>query len=202
MLMDKLIKSSPSSKIFVSVSTIAIVTLATYSWVVSPQISYLHAAQQYKVIAHSTAQKATSIEDHVRKRKAELAGLHQEIDEIRDSFFTSDKAKEFFSDLELIALQCGCNISSLTFRSAGAVAAYGGGGREYFPSVALKRAEIILTGQYDGIIKFLEKLSAYQERISVGSLLIKVSPNNIEELICSMTITIYLIEDKETISNE
>ena len=200
MLTDKLIKSSPSSKIFVSVSTIAIVTLATYSWVVSPQVSYLHAAQQYKVIAHSTAQKATSIEDHVRKRKAELAGLHRQIDEIRDSFFTPDKAKEFFSDLELIALQCGCNISSLTFRSAGAVAAYGD--REYFPSVVLKRAEITFAGQYDGIIKFLEKLSAYQERISVGSLLIKVSPNNIEELICSMTITIYLIEDKETISNE
>jgi hypothetical protein len=200
MLMDKLIKSSPSSKIFVSVSTIAIVTLVTYSWVVSPQISYLHAAQQYKVIAHSTAQKATGIEDHVRKRKAELAGLHRQIDEIRDSFFTPDKAKEFFSDLELIALQFGCNISSLTFRSAGTVAAYGD--QEYFPSVVLKRAEITLAGQYDGIIKFLEKLSGYQERISVGSLLIKVSPNNIEELICSMTITIYLIEDKETISNE
>jgi Tfp pilus assembly protein PilO len=200
MLTDKLIKSSPSSKIFISVSTIAIVTLATYSWVVSPQIGYLHAAQQYKVIARSTAQKAKSIEGHIQKRKAELAGLHQEIDGIRGSFFTPAKAKGFFSDLDLTALQYDCNIGSLTFRSAGTVAAYEG--REYFPSVTLKRAEITLTGQYDGIIKFLEKLSSYQERISVGSLLIKVSPNNAEELICSMTVTIYLIEDKETISNE
>ena len=48
MLMDKFIKSSPSSKIFVSVSTIAIVTLTTYGWIVSPQISYLHAAQSCK----------------------------------------------------------------------------------------------------------------------------------------------------------
>lgn len=200
MLTDKLIKSSPSSKIFVSVSTIAIVTLATYSWVVSPQISYLHAAQQYKAIAHSTAEKATSIKDHIRKREAELDGLHREINGIRDSFFTSHKAKEFFSDLELIAFQCGCNISSLMFRSAKAVAPHTG--RERFPSVVLKRAEITLTGRYDGIIKFLEKLSAYQEKISVGSLLIKVNPNNTEELVFSMSITIYLIDDKETISNE
>jgi len=200
MLTDKLIKSSPSSKIFVSVSTIAIVTLATYSWVVSPQISYLHAAQQYKTIAHSTAEKATSIEDHIRKREAELAGLHREINGIRDSFFTSYKAKEFFSDLELIAFQYSCNISSLTFRSAGAIAPHTG--REHFPSVVLKRAEITLTGRYDGIIKFLERLGAYQEQISVGSLLIKVNPNNNEELVFSMSITIYLIDDKETISNE
>jgi hypothetical protein len=201
MLTDKLIKSSPSSKIFVSVSTIAILTLTAYSWIVSPQISYLHAAQQHKTIARDTAEKAAGIEDHISKREAELTGLHSEINKIRDSFFTSHKAKEFFSDLELIASNSGCNISSLTFRSAGAVAPHTTD-REHFPSVVLKRAEIVLTGQYDGIIQFLEKLGAYQEQISVGSLIIRGNPNDIEVLVCSMTITIYLIDDKETISNE
>jgi len=129
-----------------------------------------------------------------------LTDLHNQIDSIRDSFFTPTEAHEFFSDLDMITLQCGCNISSLTFISAKAAAPEAG--TEYFSSVILRRAEITLTGQYDGILAFLAKLGGYRQRISVGSLLIKPNPSNIEDLLCSMNITIYIIENKETISNE
>lgn len=200
MLTDKFIKSSPSSKIFVSVSTIAIVILTTYSWIVSPQISYLHAAQQQKVMTRNAEQKTVGLRNKMHKREAELTDLHSQIDAIRDSFFTPTEANEFFSDLDMTAIQCGCNISSLTFMSAKAVAPEAG--HEYFSSVVSKRAEITLTGRYDDILEFLKKLGGYRQRISVGSLLIKPNPGNTEDLLCSMTITIYLIESKETISNE
>ena len=200
MLTDKFIKSSPSSKIFVSVSTIAIVTLTTYGWIVSPQISYLHAAQQQKVMTRNAEQKTIGLRNQAHKRGAELTDLRNQIDAIRDSFFTPTEAHEFFSDLDMTAIQYGCNIGSLTFMSAKAVAPEAG--HEYFSSVVLRRAEITLTGQYDGILAFLTKLGAYRQRISIGSLLIKPNPSNIEELICSMTTTIYIIENKETISNE
>ena len=200
MLTDKLIKSSPSLRIFVSVSTIAIVTLATYSWIVSPQISYLYAARQQKVMTSNAEQKTIGLRNQAHKREAELTDLRNQIDEIRDSFFTPSEAHEFFSDLDTIAIQCGCNISSLTFMLAKSVAPEAG--HEYFSSVALKRAEITLTGQYDGILAFLTKLGGYRQRISVCNLFIKPNPNDVEELICSMTTTIYIIENKEAISNE
>ncbi len=200
MLTDKLIKSSPSSRIFASASTIAIVTLLTYSWIVAPQVNYLHAAQQHKAMSGNAEKRTISIKNQIHKNNAELTGLNQYIDEIRDSFFTPNEAKEFFSDLDLIALQSGCNISSLTFMSARSVVP--DAGSEHFSSVILKGAEVIFTGQYDTILKFLETLSGYHQRISIGSLLIKPNPNNAEDLLCSMTITIYLIENKETISNE
>ena len=200
MLTDKLIKSSPSSRIFASASTIAIVTLLTYSWVVSPQVSYLHAAQQHKAMSGNAEKKTISIKNQVHKSNVELTGLKQHINAIRDSLFTPEEAKEFFSDLDLIALQSGCNISSLTFMSARAVVP--DAGSEYFSSVILRGAEVTFAGQYGTILKFLETLSGYRQRISIGSLLIKPNPNNNEDLLCSMTITIYLIENKETISNE
>jgi len=200
MLTDKLIKSSPGSKIFVSVSTIAIVTLTTYGWIVSPQISYLHAAQQQKVMTRNAERKTVGLRNQTHKREAELTDLHNQIDAIRDSFFTPTEAHEFFSDLDMTALQCGCNVSSLTFMSEKAVAPEAG--PEYFSSVVLRRAEITLTGQYDGILAFLTRLGGYRQRISVGSLLIKPNPSNIEDLLCSINITIYIIENKETISNE
>ena len=201
MLTDKLIKSSPSSRIFISVATVAIISILTYGWIVSPQINYLHAAQRQKTMAHSTKQKIISVKNRVHKRKAKLVELQQEIAGIRDSFFTSKKAKEFFSDLELIASRCGCSINSLTFVSAQPIASKGQDQKD-FSKVVLRRVEISLAGRYDGIIRFLEKLSSYPERVFIGSLLVKSSPNNARELICTMAVTIYLVEDKETISDE
>jgi len=200
MLKDKFIKSSPSSKIFISVSTIAIVTLITYGWIVTPQISHLHAAQQQKVMTRNAEQKNVSLKSQIRKQEAKLTELQNHVDAIKDSFFTPKEANEFFSDLDTTALQCGCNIGSLTFMSAKAVVPEGD--HEYFSSVVLKRAEITLTGQYDGILTFLTRLGQSKHRISIGSLLIKPNSGYTDDLICSMTITIYIIENKETISNE
>jgi Tfp pilus assembly protein PilO len=199
-LTDKFIKSSPSTKIFVSVSAVAIVTLLAYGWIVSPQISYLHAVQQHKTMARNAEQKTATIKNQVHKSQAELTDLSNRVDAIHDSFFTPAQANEFFSDLDMVAIQCGCNISSLTFMSSTAVVPEEG--HEYFSSVVLKRAEIKLTGQYEEIMKFMKKLSGYRQRISVGSLLIKPNPQIGQDLLCSMNITIYLIENKETISNE
>ena len=103
MLKDKFIKSSPSSKIFISVSTIAIVTLITYGWIVTPQISHLHAAQQKKVMARSAEQKNVSLKNQIQKQEAELTELQNHVDAIRGSFFIKTEAHEFFSDLDMTA---------------------------------------------------------------------------------------------------
>ncbi|MHC5060841.1 MAG: type 4a pilus biogenesis protein PilO [Planctomycetota bacterium] len=200
--MDKIIKSSPSSRIFVSVSTLAIVTLLTYSWIVAPQINYLQAAQQHKIISDNAEKKVISIKNQLQKRNAKLAELNQDLNEIRDNLFTYQEAKEFFSDFDRIALESGCNINALTFTPARSVVP--DSQSEHIFSVILKSAEVVFTGKYETILKFHETLGGYRQRISIGNLLIKPNPNNTEEqdLLCSMTITIYLIENKEAISNE
>jgi len=202
MLMDKFIKSSPNSKIVVSVSAIAVVTLMAYGWIVSPQISYLHAAQQHKAMNLNAEQKTVGLRNQKKKCQAELSELQKQIEAIRDSFFTPTEAQEFFTNLDMVAMRCGCKVSSLTFASTKAVTPQEG--REYFSSVTLKRAEVTLTGNYDGILEFLKKLGEYPHRISIASLLIKPNPGIVEELelVCSMTITIYIIENKETMSDE
>ncbi len=61
MLTDKVIKSSSTSKIIVSVCFVAIVTLAAYNWIVSPQTAYLHAAQQYEMMVGNAGKKTAVI---------------------------------------------------------------------------------------------------------------------------------------------
>ena len=65
MLTEKFIKSSPTSKLLFSISTIIIVAVSAYNWVVSPQTSLLHAAQRHRVMMSSATEKATMIRKRV-----------------------------------------------------------------------------------------------------------------------------------------
>ncbi len=200
MLMEKVIKASPSIKIFVCVSTIVIVAFATYSWIVSPHISYLKAAERYERMTGSAGQKGTTIKNNIDTKQQELDGLKAEIDQIQNSFFTEEKAREFFSDLEPILVQSDCNIDTLTFLPPESIASQADS--EQTSSVILKRAEVGFTGEYENIIKFLKKLSSYSQRVSIENLLIQSSHFGQQRLTCYMTVTIYLIEDREKVKNE
>jgi Tfp pilus assembly protein PilO len=200
LLMEKIVKSSPGIKLFVCVSTVAIIAFGTYSWIVSPQISYLKAAESYEWMTGNAGQKGTTIEKGIGSKQQEIAALAEEIDQIQDSFFTEEKAREFFSDLEPISLQSNCNIDTLAFLPAETIGSETD--NEHTTSIILKRAEISLIGQYENIIKFLKKLSSYSQRVSIGNLQIQSDHFGQQELSCYMTVTIYLIEDKEKVKNE
>ena len=200
MAANKLLKTSSSSKIIISISIIGIISLASYSWIVSPQTCNLHAVQQQQLMRSSTGQKTTMIKDKVQSKEVELAELYKEIAMTKDSFFSHKKAKEFFVDLEPLSLQCGCTIDSLMFMPSESVESKEQNGQK--SSVTLEKAKIQLTGQYDNITKFLRKLSGYSERITLSRFFMEpIGPRN-RELFAEMHMTIYLIEDKETIDNE
>ena len=200
MLTEKFIKSSPASKVLFSVSTIIIVTVAAYNWVVSPQTSHLHAAQRHEVMLNSAEKKTEIIKQRLTVKETELLDLRDNIAQIKDSFFTPKTAREFFIDLEPISFQCGCNIDSLTFLPTESVES---NQEENNPSsVRLERAQLSLTGHYDNIIEYFKKLSSYSERIAINDLFIESIDARTKDLVCAMTITIYLIEDKENISDE
>ena len=110
MLTDKIVKSSSTSKFIVSVSFVAIVTLATYNWIVSPQTRYLHAARQYQMIVGNAGKKTAFFKSQIAVKEVEIKDLEEEIAKIQNSFFPPEKATEFFLDIEPIALQCNCNV--------------------------------------------------------------------------------------------
>lgn len=200
MVMEKVVKASPSVKLFVCVSVVAIVAFATYNWIVSPQISHLKAAERYETMAGNAGQRGTTIKKGIDAKQQELTGLEVEIDQIQNSFFTEEKAREFFSDLEPLSLQSDCNIDTLSFLPAESIRSKEVS--EYTSDIIVKRAEINLRGNYENIITFLKKLSHYSQRVSIGDMLIQSEHFGHQELACQMTVTIYLIEDKEKDNHE
>lgn len=196
MLINDTIKSGPATKVIIAVSFVTIVALAAYNWVISPQITYLHAAEQYRSIIESAGAKSAVILKNVEKKLVELKKLQQDVSGLENSFFTFEKAREFFSDIEPVAVQHNCAVESSDFmpsvsKKSGDVS-----------DVTLSRAEITLSGNYKNIMNFLEKIRDYPQRIVISNLLIGRSNKINNDLNCQITITIYVIEDKETMTHE
>jgi len=200
MLMESIIKTSPRSKIFVCVSMIMFLLIAMFDWIVSPQISYLKASERYSQMIDSASQRSSSIVENIEVKNEEFEKLRAEVDQIQNSFFTEEKAKEFFSDLEPICLLSDCNIESLTFMPPEKIASEKN--ELYTTSITLKRAEVSFTGNYENIIKFYKKLSEYSQQVSIEKLTIQSNQQFEELLNADMTLKIYQVNDKEIISDE
>lgn len=199
MLMDKIGKINTNTKIFASVSTIILVAIAMYNWAVSPQTSYLQAAQRYETMMSNAGEKTVVIKNGIDDKKKELEKLHEDIAATKDSFFTPKTSREFFSDIAPISSQSGCMIESLTFPPTSSIAL--NKDEEMDSGITEKKAALVFAGQYESIIKFLRKLSGYSQYIMIDNLVIESVRSGEKRLICHMTITIYLIEEKEIVTD-
>ncbi len=205
-----IIKACPTSTVLIAGSIIGIITLVTYTWIVSPHTSHLYAAQQYKNMVLNAGQKSEIIKEQIEAKTLEVASLRQKITEVQDHFFGDRTAREFILDLEPISLQNHCNIDSLselkprkiTTNSEKDVKESPDGGNNRISDIISRRISIGLTGQYENIIKLLKKFNSYSQRISVSNLSIKSEDLGNQERLCDMIITIYIIKSKETISDE
>jgi len=201
MLKDKLIKSSQNSKIILSITIIAIVSIAAYNWAVSPLTAYLHAAKLHETVMSGAQERASEIERNISIKQTELEKLEEEMSDMQSIFFTATRAKEFFLDLEPISVETGCDVELFEFVSCN----NGGGGGEGSNDhgVVAKSAEISFNGGYDNIIKFLQRLGNCPERFSINEIMIEpVGDNRLTQLMCKMTVTIYMIQDKEIVVDE
>ena len=195
MLKDKLIKSSQSSKIIISIAIVAIVSVAAYNWIVSPLTTYLHASQLHETVMEGARQRAAKIERQLNAKQEELEKAENEMFDTQSRFFTTTRAKEFFLDLEPISVETGCDVQSFEFvkneteRKGDANDDYG---------VIVKSAEISFIGAYDSVIRFLRRLGSCPERFSINKISIEsVGDDRSVDLMCKMTVTIYTLKEKE-----
>ncbi|HPD46750.1 MAG TPA: hypothetical protein P5279_09410 [Anaerohalosphaeraceae bacterium] len=197
---NNMVKPTPASRTLICLSSIIIVGMAAYNWTVSPQTSYLRAAHLYEVMMGDAGRMTKTIKTQMNAKSKTVENLHREIAKIQGSFFTPKQANEFFLDLEPIAHQCSCTVDKLVFIASDPVAYKGD--QDGSCSITVKRSAISFTGLYPDIINFLRRLSNYSQRILINDLNIESNDMVSGELNCQMTITVYIIEDKEFKSDE
>lgn len=199
MLTEQIMKSSPLSRIIVSVSMVILIGLAAYNWAVSPQTAYLHASQQYNEMNDTVQRKTVMLRKLVAVKKKKLNAIKGQLTELESDFFTPSQGTEFFSNLETLAKQSGCNIEMMMFKADDRSLA----NETEIDSVRFykKCASLKFTGAYGQIIEFFKNINECPARLSLGNLNIRPS-EDVQGLVCNIDITVYIREDKEPIPDE
>jgi hypothetical protein len=193
MLINLYAKSSSYSRAALTAAIALIVLIGSYNWLIAPHVQYLEAAQKYADEVGRFTSKSKVLEGKLKIKQIEIERLSEQVCEKKKQFFTPAGAQQFLSSLEMFANEANCIITSLNqhydeldTEKAKALAAAG---------IRANRAAVSLTGGYPSILKFLAKLLDRPNAILINSLSISVRPDNSANLDCSLTLTIYVIED-------
>jgi len=194
-LIDNFAKLNRSSRRAVYAALIVIAAIATYNRIVAPHVTRLSAAQRYEFVLGDIMKKNEVINKLVESKRKELQQLREQSARLQNALFSPSEAKEFLSDLEVIVEETDCAVYSLNFKTSEP-----GLKNEWdkdASGIAANSVMLSVTGVYDNIIRLVEKIQMRTRRVWIDSLKIKALDGKSPQLKCDMTITIYIIRDKE-----
>jgi len=200
MLIENFAKLSRSSRSLVSVCLIAITAIIMYRAVIAPHAAQVFAARRYDTFLDEVAGKKKAAAKAVITESKDLEKLRQQFTELQSTLFTTSKAKEFFSDLQAIAVQTDCAVYSLNFVTNKSVTK--DKQIEDTLGIVAKSALLGVNGVYGNIIALLERLQGRTQKVWIDSLTMKTLGRNADQVKCEMTITIHTIPDKEITLHE
>jgi len=199
MLMDRLARSSRTSRVAFSGAIIGIMAIAIYNWAVRPHAQCLQAAQRYEIVIGDKARKNVILRTGEEASKKEVERLKAELAGARTKLFTPAEASRFFSNIESICYDAQCTARSINFLGNVDKMLISLGDRKVIVS---NSAAISLAGSYGEIIGFLAKLTGRPQEVLIRSLKIFSSDGEADLLECELMITVYIIHDEETFTNE
>lgn len=199
-LTETIMKSSQVSRIIISASVVAAVGFLTYGWAVSPQASYLHAAQRFETVSLDIDKKMRIMGNSVRIGQIKLKKLQAQIKATGNCFFSTAQATEFFAGIEKTATDAGCNLDSMVF--ANEITTMLDKNNPQSPKVTERKASVKVTGTYGAIVGLTSALKDYPLTVYISELQIRTTGQATDNLSCSMNIKVYLTEEKELLLDD
>ncbi len=192
MLIDNLANLSRSTRATVFSALIIIAAIAMYDWIVAPHVTYLSASQQYESVVNKAMEKNQAVTLEVGTKTKKLEELYQQLAESKSILFTPDRAEAFFSDLQTIAEGTGCTVNALKLVGSKPSSRK----PEDTLGITANSATLTVSGRYNSIFALVEKLQNQPKKVWLDSFEMKVTDFSSGRIECSMTITIYTIQDK------
>jgi hypothetical protein len=199
MLIDDFVNLNRSTRNTVFTALIIIATIAMYNWIVAPHVTYLFAVQQYESVFSNAIEKNKVIAREVKAKIKNLEAINQQLAIARSALFTPDETKAFFSDLQAVSEEVGCAVRSLNVVMSEPSFGSKRKQAENTSVIVVNSAILTVSGQYNSIIKLLEKLRNYRKNIWIDSFKMEIIDFGSAQLKCDITITIYIIRDKEDV---
>lgn len=191
MLVKHLVKANRPTRYAFSASLIVIALFAMYSWLVAPHASYLSVVQGYESTMTNLVNTNNNIVSKVKIKRKKLQELQEKSAQLQSTLFTSDKAREFFSDLQAISEQTGCTVHSLNMikKSPKEVQS------ENTSGIVTKSALLSVVGLYKDITRLIQRLQARSQKVWIDSIKVLTVEYNSEQPRCDIVITICEIQD-------
>lgn len=225
MIFDNLSKLNRPSRVAVFTVMVVIAVVAMYNRMVAPFTSYLLASQQHETVVLDLAKKNEVIGEVIETKRKELKALRGQFAEFQSTLFTPEKAKEFFSDLQIIVEQSGCVVHSLNLITSKQIPKRRGAlskttktetdktklksesdskdkQLEEASDIVVEKAILSISGLYNNLIKLVERLQRRTQKVWIDQFEVEVLDIETAQLKCDITITIYTIRDKESIVYE
>jgi len=192
MLVRHLAKTSRSKRYAVSALLIVIALLAMYNRLIAPHAAYLSVVQGYESAMSNLINKNNVINSKVEVKRKKLQELQEKSAQLQSTLFTSDKAREFFSDLQAISEQTGCMVQSLNMIKSNPNEKQS----ENNSGIVTKSAVLSVVGLYKDIPRLIQRLQARTQKVWIDSIRVLTVEYNSDLPRCDMTITICEIQDK------
>lgn len=193
MFVENIAKLGSSTRNATSLALIVIVAFAMYKWMVTPQAVYLSSAKGYESAVDKIVEENKSIMLRIEGKKKQLQKLLEQSDQLLSTLFTTEKANEFFSDLQIISEQQGCVVNSVNLiidkqslenKNLG---------------IMTKSTALSVMGVYRDIAKLLQRLQSRTEKVWIDRIELQPLDPGSDKALCDLTITICQIIDKDTL---
>ena len=194
MLVKYLLKANHSTRYAFSGSLIVIALLAMYNWLVAPHTAYLSVVQGYESVSANLVNKNKLINSKVMVKRKKLQELQGKSAQLQSTLFTSDKAREFFSDLQAISEQTGCIVQSLNMIKKTPKEKQS----EQTSGIVTRSAVLSVVGLYKDIPRLIKRLQARTQKVWIDTIKVMIVEYNSDLPRCDITITICEIQDKGT----
>ena len=192
MLVKQLVKLNHPTRHAASASLIIIALFAMYQRLVAPHVAYLSVVQGYESAMTNLVNKNNLIGSKVKIKRKKLQDLQEKSSQLQSTLFTSDKAREFFSDLQAISEQTGCIVQSLNMIKKNPRELQ----TENTANIITKSASLSVVGLYKDIPRLIKRLQARTQKVWIDSIKVLTVEYNSDRPRCDITITICEIKDK------
>ena len=193
MLSENWKKSIRSSRNVGFATLVLIGANAVYNRVVAPHVNHLRVAQRYESVLGALAMENQIVSNDVTVKRREFEELQEKFKHINIELFEPNRAKEFFSDIEVMSGEANCIIYSLNFPPIDS--ALKGELPETSSHITAERANLSVVGNYKNIITLINRLQDRLEQVSIDSVSIEPIEGNFDQLKCDIALMIYVMHN-------
>lgn len=199
MLVDNLSKLKAPYRNVLSAALIIATAIAMYNWVLAPHVSYLFAVQKYEPVASNIANENVALCNALEDKRKQLDQLRQQFTQLQSALFTPQQAKEFFRDLQNLAAESGCTVTSVSFPPDQPGPLIRQGDKTLL--VVSRGALLGLLAPYDKVVSLLARLQNSDQKVWIDSFTMELRDPGSAQLECTIALTIYIVQNRETSSD-